>query len=515
MGALALYIVQRYVVAQERDSLQRNAEQVAARAEAFLDPQQRRVALEQLAFASAFLGDARVRIMDAGGVVLADSGDPGLPDEFLWLVPSPLEERREEIGPRGGSDAPVIIPLPSFARNGRDVSPREIMPLLRDLPFGSSLVFARRVLTPWGRRFVFEEGPSPDLSGSGSPSLPRTYVTTSVAVGAPGSPLGTVELSGPLSLSGETLRPLRNAVLLSGLGSLVIALAVGFLFGRTISDPLHSLARTARRMGEGDLGARAAVGRRDEIGELGRQINGMAESLEKSFRELRSERDSLKRFVADASHELRTPITALATFNELLQGSASGDEAARGEFLRESQAQLGKLQWITTNLLDLSRLDAGIAALSVAGHPAGDLLERAAAAARPRAKEKGVTLRVERPEPEFTATCDANWMEIALSNLLTNGVKFLPPGGTVTIGAAAADGMARFVVRDDGPGIPADELPRIFERFYRGRNAGSDGAGLGLAIVQSVANAHAGRIDVQSAPGAGSTFTLEIPLGSP
>jgi two-component system sensor histidine kinase BaeS len=105
-------------------------------------------------------------------------------------------------------------------------------------------------------------------------------------------------------------------------------------------------------------------------------------------------------------------------------------------------------------------------------------------------------------------------MEIALSNLLTNAVKFLPPGGTVTIGAEAEDGIARFFVRDDGPGIPADELPRIFERFYRGRNAGSDGAGLGLAIVQSVANAHAGHIDVQSAPGAGSTFTLKIPLGS-
>ena len=146
MGALALYIVQRYVAAQERDSLQRNAEAVAAQAEAFLAPQQRRIALEQLAFASAFLGDARVRILDASGGVLADSGDPGLPDEFLWLVPSPLEERREEIGPRGESDAPVIIPLPSFARNGRSVSPREIMPLLRDLPFGSSMVFARRVL---------------------------------------------------------------------------------------------------------------------------------------------------------------------------------------------------------------------------------------------------------------------------------------------------------------------------------------------------------------------------------
>ncbi len=516
MGALALYIVQRYVGAQERDSLQRNAEAVAARAEAFLAPQVRRIALEQLAFTSAFLGDARVRIMDADGTVVADSGDPGLPDEFLWLVPSALEELREEIGPSRGGTVPLIFPLPSFARNGRGVSPRDLMPLmplLRDLPFGTSALFARRVLTPWGRRFVFEEVPSGAVPGTAGPPLTRTYVTTSARIGVPGSPLGSVELSGPLSLSGETLRPLRNAVLLSGLGSLVIAVAVGLLLGRTISDPLRSLAGTARRMGEGDLGARAATKRKDEIGELARQFNGMAESLEESFHALRAERDSLKRFVADASHELRTPITALATFNELLQGSAAGDEPARQEFLRESQIQLGKLQWITTNLLDLSRLDAGIAALSIDRHQAADLLEAGASGSRARAGEKNVTIVVEEPQPGFTAACDRNWMEIALSNLVANAVKFAPPGGIVTLGASTAGDRARFVVRDDGPGIAPEDLPRVFERFYRGRTAGTEGAGLGLAIVQGVAKAHGGGIDVQSAPGAGSTFTLEIPLG--
>ena len=511
MGALALTIVQRYVASQERDSLQRNAEAVAAQADGFMDPQLRRVALEQLAFTSAFLGDARVRILDAEGTVIADSGDPGLPDEFLWLVPSALEELREEINPNRGGSVPLIFPLPSFARGG---SPRDLMPLLRDLPFGSSFLFARRVLTPWGRRFVFEQGLSGELQGGASPPLPRTYVTTSVAIGPAGFPRGTVELSGPLSLSGETLRPLRSAVLFSGLGALAIALAVGLLFGRTISDPLHNLAGAARRMGEGDLGARAAAGRKDEIGELASQFNGMAESLERSFRDLRAERDSLKRFVADASHELRTPITALVTFNELLQGSAAGDDAARREFLRESQVQLGRLQWITTNLLDLSRLDAGIAALSLASHYAGEMVESIAAGSRARARERDVTMVVEQPRPDFLLACDRNWMEIALSNLVSNAVKFVHAGGTVTIGASAAGGRARFVIRDDGPGIAPEDLPRVFERFYRGRNADAEGAGLGLAIVQSVAHAHAGGIDVQSAPGTGSTFTLEIPLSA-
>ena len=186
-------------------------------------------------------------------------------------------------------------------------------------------------------------------------------------------------MSSPLSLSKQALGPMRNAIFFSGIGALLVAVIAGFLIGRTITDPLRSLAGTARRMADGDLSARAGTARKDEIGDLARQFNGMAESLETSFRDLRAERDSLKRFVADASHELRTPITALATFNELLQGSAAEDPAARQEFLRESQGQLARLQWITSNLLDLSRLDAGIAGLTLGHHAAADIVEAAVA----------------------------------------------------------------------------------------------------------------------------------------
>ncbi len=116
MGALALSIVQRYVASQEKDSLQRNAEAVAEEAAGFLAPQVRRIALTQLAYASAFFGNARVRILDVDGTVVADSGDPGLPDEFLWVVPSGLEELRQEIQPTGAPSLPQIIPLPTRAR---------------------------------------------------------------------------------------------------------------------------------------------------------------------------------------------------------------------------------------------------------------------------------------------------------------------------------------------------------------------------------------------------------------
>ncbi len=510
MGALALYYVQRYIESQEGEYLRANAQAVALQAQRFLQPQLRRVALENLAFTSAFLGDARVRILAPDRSAYADSGDPGRADEFLWLVPSGLAE----IETRPHAPVPFIFPMPRGAAAASAASPRELAPMFRDLPLGTSRMYARRVLTPWGRRFVFEEEARAPTPASASPP-PRHLLTVTQPVGDTASPLGYVEMSSPLSLSAEAIRTMRNAVLLSGLGSLLIAVAFGLLMGKTLSDPLRTLAFTARRMSDGDLAARAAVGRRDEIGALAGQLNAMAANLETSFQDLRSERDALRRFIADASHELRTPVTALSTFNELLQGSASADPAAREEFLRESQAQISKLHWITANLLDLSRLDAGIAPLAIESHDASDIVEASIVGLGARAREKGISLEVEPARHRLPLSCDRNRMEMALSNLVSNAVKFTPPGGTVRVRVQGEERGTRFEVIDDGPGIPPEDLPFIFERFYRGRGSKSEGAGLGLAIVRSIARAHGGSISVESEPGKGSRFILRVPSSPP
>jgi signal transduction histidine kinase len=510
MGAFALLVVGRHVERQEREYLAANAAAVALQAERFLVPQVRRIALEELAYTSAFLGDARVRILGPDGALIADSGDPGAPDEFLWVIPSGLAE----IDTRRRGTAPFILSLPAGRPRGELADrPRDLMPLLRDLPLGTSHIFARRVLTPWGKRFEFghESFLAPDR-----PPPPRGAALRSIRVtmGAPASPIGFVDLSSPLSPSGEVIATMRTAVLLSALGSLVVAVAFGLLMGKTLTDPLRGLAQAARRMAGGDLATRAASGRRDEIGALAVQFNTMAESLEGSFRDLRSERDSLRRFIADASHELRTPITALATFNELLQDSAAGDPAA--------------LSWSsslnTANLLDLSRLDAGIASLDIGDHSAADIVQAAAAGFHVLAAEKRITLRIETQDSPLRLSCDRDRMVLAISNLIGNAVKFTPAGGTIVAGVRAIESGVRFSVSDNGPGIDAEDLPRIFERFYRGKRAtlgadegagdawGVEGAGLGLAIVQSVARAHRGLVRVESAPGKGSTFTVEIPM---
>ncbi len=512
MGVLAVVFVRSHVVRQERDFLQANAAAVARQAEAFFSPSLRRVALQDLAGASAFLGNARVRVLDAAREVLADSGDPAAPDEFLWLVPSGLAEADERSRP----SAPLIIPLPSEGGRGDDAGMRELLPFLRDLPLGTTRLYASRQFTPWGRRFSFETR-RPEHAAPGPSDEPRTYLTVTEPVGPAGAPLGLVELSSPLSFQRETTETLAGAVVFSGLGALAVAAALGLVMGRTLTDPLRAVSRAATRMGAGDLAARAPTDRRDEFGDLARNFNAMAGSLEASFRDLAAERDSLRRFVADASHELRTPITALSTFTELLQGPAAGDEAARREFLEAGRLQLDKLRWIVENLLDLSRLDAGIAVLAMASHDAGDLLAGATAGHSASAEGKGIVLEIRRPAQPLALVCDRQRVELALSNLVANAVKFTQPGGRVEVSVEEipATGFVRFTVRDNGPGIDAAELPRIFERFFRGRNATAEGAGLGLAIAHSVAVAHGGDLAAESTPGAGCVFRLDLPEAPP
>jgi signal transduction histidine kinase len=332
-----------------------------------------------------------------------------------------------------------------------------------------------------------------------------------VAIGEADAPLGHVEISGAPDLGGEALATARRAFLLAAGGAMLLAVIVGLVVSQRLSTPLRELTTVADRMSSGDLSTRAPVHGRDEIGQLAGQLNQMAGRLEASFAELAGERDALRRFIADASHELRTPITALKSFNDLLQGAAADDPAARTEFLTESQAQLDRLEWVTRNLLDLSRLDAGLATLEKANHDVGELIEASASAFKALSQERDVAFSVEPPAPPLELYCDRARMDLALSNLLDNAFKFTPIGGQVAIGAEQRGEVVRLWVRDSGPGIEPTELPHIFERFYRGQHSSAEGSGLGLAIVQSIAQAHDGQATVESKPGAGSLFLIELP----
>jgi two-component system phosphate regulon sensor histidine kinase PhoR len=241
----------------------------------------------------------------------------------------------------------------------------------------------------------------------------------------------------------------------------------------------------------------------------------MADQLEASVAMIRRDRDRSRDFLADVSHELRTPIAALLTFNELLTQRAGDDPAARAEFLNNSRIQLERLDWLAQNLLELSKLDSGLVLLDLRPDDLRAAVESAVEQARPAARRRGVALRLELAPAPIRLRHDPQRIGQVVTNLVGNAIKFTEPGGSVSVSVAAApDGAARIVVADTGVGIVPAELPRIFDRFFRGSRANEargSGSGLGLAIVRSIVDMHRGSVEVVSSLGTGTTFTVTLP----
>jgi two-component system phosphate regulon sensor histidine kinase PhoR len=230
---------------------------------------------------------------------------------------------------------------------------------------------------------------------------------------------------------------------------------------------------------------------------------------------IRRDRDRSRDFLADVSHELRTPIAALRTFTELLQGEAGTKPETRAEFLESSAVQLERLDWLAQNLLELSKLDSGLVLLDLRPDDLRATVESAVEQVEPAARKRGVELHVSLPDGPLRIRHDPPRVGQIVINLVGNAVKFTDRGGTVRVLAEPTPGGgARIEVLDTGVGIAADELPRVFERFYRGAQANearSTGSGLGLAIVKSIVDMHGGTIAVESSVGRGSRFVITLP----
>ncbi len=221
-------------------------------------------------------------------------------------------------------------------------------------------------------------------------------------------------------------------------------------------------------------------------------------------------------FVSDVSHELRTPLTAIKGFVETLQDSAADDPTARDRFLRTIATETERLIRLTNDLLLLTRADAGRLDLHLTPTDLLASARRAAAQMRDRARDKQIRITIEPPDEPPLARADADRIHQVLINLLDNAVKFTPDGGQISIAFGHTNQQVSCTIADTGPGIPHDEIPHLFERFYRGnrsraRSAGESGAGLGLTIAKAIVAAHGGRMWVESEPGQGTRFTFSLP----
>ncbi len=217
-------------------------------------------------------------------------------------------------------------------------------------------------------------------------------------------------------------------------------------------------------------------------------------------------------FVSNISHELRTPLASLKALTETLQNGALADPEAGPRFLGRMVTEVDALTQMAQELLDLSKIESGQIALELASVRPKQLLASAAERMKTQAERAGLTLRVECPDDLPAVQADHLRLEQVLVNLIHNAVKFTRPGREVLLFADSAPGAVRFAVRDPGVGIPADELPRIFERFYRvDKSRAGSGTGLGLSIARHVVEAHGGKIWAESEEGRGSTFFFTIP----
>ncbi|MFI8998545.1 sensor histidine kinase [Streptomyces sp. NPDC053542] len=289
-------------------------------------------------------------------------------------------------------------------------------------------------------------------------------------------------------------------------GVALAAILGALLLSRAVLRPIRALTLAARGLGAGELGQRVPVSGRDEIAELGRAFNRMADSLQAG-------EERQRRLTGDIAHELRTPLANLRGYLEALQ---DGVVEPTPELLASLHEEAMLQQRIVDDLQDLALAEAGALTYHRADVELRELLETCRTAHRAQAESAGVTLEVAAPERTYTVA-DADRLRQVVGNLVGNAIRATAPGGTVTLALSSHDGLAVLQVRDTGTGIPEKDLPHLFDRFWRAdaaRGRATGGSGLGLSIARQIVRDHRGTIEVESTVGVGTVFTVTLPLGS-
>jgi two-component system OmpR family sensor kinase len=323
-------------------------------------------------------------------------------------------------------------------------------------------------------------------------------------VAAPGGER-VVVLAAPLDDVLANVRLVRRSLLVAGAASLAISWLAGYLLAWSFTRRIRRLELAAERLAEGDFETPVVDGGRDEVGQLADAFDSMRARLAVLDRARRE-------FIANASHELRTPLFSLGAFVELLDDEQMAPEV-RKEFLAEMRDQIDRLARLATDLLDLSRLDAGQLEVEIGRFDLSSSGRLVADEFRAVAESTGHELLVEAEAP-VPALGDELRVQQIVRALVENGIRHTPAGTTVTVRVLRRGNGAVLEVRDDGPGIPIEDQKHLFQRFYRAVGGKASGSGLGLAIASELATRLDGSIELSSRPGT-TVFTLNLPLARP
>jgi two-component system OmpR family sensor kinase len=345
----------------------------------------------------------------------------------------------------------------------------------------------------------------------------RAVVTRAVATGTESTPAGrmgeaaypvrygrrlaaVIVYSAPVSDVLRTVSTVRHEILIAGAIALLVALVVGYLVARALAQRVKRLELAAKQVASGEFTTPIPVDSKDELGQLAAAFNDMQ-------RQLLQLEQARKKFIATASHELRTPVFSLGGFLELLEDDDLDPETRR-RFLDQVREQVRRLGKLSVDLLDLSRLESGSLELRPEEVDLGELTRSVSGEFEPTLAQHDSRLELRLPT-RIDAQCDPVRVAQIVRILIDNALTHTPPGTQIVVTAGRHDGRVRLAVRDNGEGIDGHALARIFEPFYTSDDA--QGSGLGLTIASELAGRMAGRLSVDSASGA-TTFTLEIPV---
>jgi signal transduction histidine kinase len=296
--------------------------------------------------------------------------------------------------------------------------------------------------------------------------------------------------------------------------SVVLALVLGYILSLSVVGPIRRMETRLAGIASGDFSGRVEVPNRDELGSLASNINAMNDELGRLYKELEAASRHKSEFLANMSHELRTPLNAIIGFSQVLREQMFGElNEKQAEYLDDILSSGQHLLNLINDILDLSKVEAGRMELQPSVFPLAEVLEGSMVMVRERATRQGVDLITDIDPTVGVVEADERKIKQVVFNLLSNAVKFTPEGGRITLAARCTADAVEIAVTDTGIGIGADDQARIFDEFYQvGRAKTQEGTGLGLALTRRLVELHHGELRVESAPGAGSTFTVVLPI---
>lgn len=494
LGVVLQSTLRSRFASQERAYLASNAEPMAHILGTLLEQEDTQSLDEQLSFFS-FLVRAKVEILDTEGEIL--------------LTADIFDSKRFEAPRRHSPD----FSIEAQAGNGEgfsiSVAPQPETEVVEDSP----IIFypAMPDTAPNGVSavtFGINGRPARDLSVQVAPSIfgydisrkdtRSDQIVEQSIVSSDGTELGILRLSEGPAYGVSVVHGIMGGWLLASIVSVALAIIVSWFVSRDVVHPLTALSKTTQQMASGDLSARAKIERTDEFGALSQSFNHMAQRIEETV-------NTLQQFVSDAAHEINTPITALRTNLELL------DSPSDKETLERALGQLRRLENLAKNLLELSRLESAMDRTELEAIDIVTLTQEVAQFHASQADQAGINLALIIPDEPIWVKANGTQLQQAVSNLIHNAIKFTPDSGSIRIQVQQKSGEAQLTIEDTGIGIPEGDLPYLFNRFHRGRNAARyAGNGLGLAIVQAIVHQFDGQIRAENTKD-GARFIMRLP----